>query len=222
MKKYISDNVSLKHKFPDLELIKQNYSQTFQDIFVLTMLNGKRNGTFLEIGAGDPTESSNTYLLEKVFGWHGISIETNEKFEILHKQNRTNTFVLGDALKVDYEKLLSDYPKQIDYLQIDIDPAIQFLNCLLKLPMESYRFSVITFEHEIYRLPEGSYVRGASRTIFKRYGYELIAGNISNESHNDVYEDWWIDPRIVDSTLVKMFKHDNDVNMPGDELLQAI
>ena len=34
-----------------------------QDMFVLTVLNGKTNGTYLEIGSGDPFIGSNTALL---------------------------------------------------------------------------------------------------------------------------------------------------------------
>ena len=31
--------------------IKQNHSQAYQDLFVLTMLGSKKNGRYLEIGA---------------------------------------------------------------------------------------------------------------------------------------------------------------------------
>lgn len=220
MKKY-SAAFNLKHKFPGLDAIQQNYSQTFQDMFVLTMLNGKRDGTFLEIGASDPIELSNTYLLETLFGWHGISIEMSKYYEEGHRLKRTNTFMLEDALKLDYTAILATYPKQIDYLQIDIDPSIQSFNCLSILPLSTYRFSVITFEHDVYRGENGPYVRTASRTIFERSGYVLIAGNISNESHADVYEDWWVDPTAVDPKLIEMFKRTGDANIPGDELLAA-
>ena len=218
MKKY-SPSVNLKHKFPGIDNIKQNYSQTFQDMFVITMLNGKRAGTFLEIGAGDPIECNNTYLLETEFGWEGTSIEMDEKYK--DRKGRTSTFILGDALKVDYMSILSIYPKQIDYLQIDIDPAIESFNCLSILPLNTYRFSVITFEHDVWRDRNGPYVRTASRTIFERHGYVLIAGNISNESHQDIYEDWWVDPTVVDAKLIEMFKLNREAQIPGDELLQA-
>jgi tetratricopeptide (TPR) repeat protein len=64
----------LRHKFPGAENIEKNYSQTYQDMFTLTMLNGKRNGTYFEIGAADPFHGSNTALLEE-FGWKGTSLE---------------------------------------------------------------------------------------------------------------------------------------------------
>ena len=57
----------LKYKFEGVELIDRNYSQAYQDMFVLTMLNGKRNGTYLEIGAMDAKFINNTFLLETMF-----------------------------------------------------------------------------------------------------------------------------------------------------------
>ena len=50
---------------PGYETIEKNFSQAFQDLFVLTMLNGKKNGIFIEIGAYNGQEISNTFLLEK-------------------------------------------------------------------------------------------------------------------------------------------------------------
>lgn len=58
----------------------ESYSQLKQDIFVLTMLNNKTSGYFIEVGAGDGINFSNTYLLEKNFNWNGVLIEPNKTF----------------------------------------------------------------------------------------------------------------------------------------------
>ena len=59
-----------------------------QDIWVLDILNHKRGGTFVDIGAHDEIHLSNTYLLEKEYNWSGICIEANsDTFEKL-KGNR--------------------------------------------------------------------------------------------------------------------------------------
>ena len=50
-------------------------SQIYQDIFVLYTLNWKRNGFFVEFGATNGFDLSNSYLLEKDFGWKGILCE---------------------------------------------------------------------------------------------------------------------------------------------------
>jgi hypothetical protein len=56
-------------------LLREKQSQAGQDLFVIAMTQGKINGSFLEIGGHHPFEISNTYVLEKMFDWHGWSID---------------------------------------------------------------------------------------------------------------------------------------------------
>mmetsp|Transcript_23904 Transcript_23904/g.39539 ORF Transcript_23904/g.39539 Transcript_23904/m.39539 type:complete len:325 (-) Transcript_23904:41-1015(-) len=58
---------------PDLEW----FSQARQDEVVTTLLKGKRNGYFVDLAANDATVLSNTYSLEKKFGWTGLCVEPN-------------------------------------------------------------------------------------------------------------------------------------------------
>ena len=65
------------------------YSQNGQDLFVLKKLNYKRNGYFVEIGVGDGIHISNTYLLEKDYGWTGILCESNKnKYDSILKKRK--------------------------------------------------------------------------------------------------------------------------------------
>jgi hypothetical protein len=178
------------------------------------MLDGKHGGKFLEIGAQDPIRISNTYLLETEFGWNGVSIDIDKSVEPLHKSHRNNTFICGNALALNYADILGK-TKQIDYLQIDIDPAIKSYNCLKILLMEDYRFSVITFEHDAYAGGDGPYVRDASRKLFERYGYMMVAGNITNGTPDAAYEDWWVDPLVVGIPA----SPNKNANMSGKEFL---
>ena len=50
-------------------------SQIYQDVFALFQSNFKRGGYFVEFGAADGITLSNTYLLEKYYGWNGILAE---------------------------------------------------------------------------------------------------------------------------------------------------
>ncbi len=50
-------------------------AQLFQDVFVLTVLGFKSDGFFVEFGATDGVDLSNSYLLETQFGWTGILAE---------------------------------------------------------------------------------------------------------------------------------------------------
>jgi FkbM family methyltransferase len=51
-----------------------------QDKWVIDKLQNKREGYFVDIGASDGFVNSNTYILEKKFGWKGICVEANPKF----------------------------------------------------------------------------------------------------------------------------------------------
>ena len=84
---------STKHReFYKFLLKNLNYSksQVFQDLFVLYFLKKKSNGFFIEIGGGNGVDLSNTYLLEKKYGWSGIICEPNKKNQILIKKYRKN------------------------------------------------------------------------------------------------------------------------------------
>lgn len=54
---------------------KKSYSQIGQDLKVLKHFNNKKNGYFIEVGANDGINLSNTYLLEQDYNWKGICIE---------------------------------------------------------------------------------------------------------------------------------------------------
>ena len=51
------------------------YSQWGQDESIVKFYKGKKNGFFVEIGAADGIELSNTYMLEKDYEWSGICVE---------------------------------------------------------------------------------------------------------------------------------------------------
>ena len=62
----------LEFCFKNVHLSK---AQVFQDMFVLYILKEKRNGFFVEFGATDGIYLSNTFMLEKHYGWSGCLAE---------------------------------------------------------------------------------------------------------------------------------------------------
>jgi len=63
-------------------------SQFGQDLFVLNELNFKKNGFFVEFGATNGINGSNTYLLENKFNWRGILAEPAKIFYDELNKNR--------------------------------------------------------------------------------------------------------------------------------------
>ena len=118
-----------------------------------------------------------------------------------------NKCICANATKFDYKSLFDErkYPKQIDYLQLDCDPPQITLECLKKLPLEDYRFSVITFETDLYA--GGQDVQIEHLQILSSLGYQRVIKNIKNEGNP--YEDWWIDPLVIGEHMWKQFLNED-------------
>ena len=79
-----------------LKIIEGNLqSQCRQDEWVLEETNKKRNGYFVEFGATDGKTISNTYGLEKDYGWTGIVAEANPIYKDALIANRSCAIYTG-------------------------------------------------------------------------------------------------------------------------------
>jgi hypothetical protein len=232
-------------------LIAQSKSQAGQDLFVVAMLQGKKNGTFLEIGGADPVTGNNTWLLERFFNFTGDSIEighflqfynavkadtwpTDPSFDDLPNwiqqelkdrgynpvpldliglwaDNRPNTnFHICDALNFNYDNLNSHY----DYLQIDIEPPMANLSILEKL-IPTHEFSVITFEHDIWRMTdEVRFVQKKSREFLSSHNYTLLVDDVTIQpvkgagiDDNPIFfEDWYVNKKFINQDIIDAYK----------------
>jgi len=186
----------LIRQFPGVEEIQVNFSQLHQDMFVLCLLDGKRGGSYLEIGAHEPVFISNTYLLEWTFGWRGVGIELDAAMVERHRVRRSSPCHREDALTVDYRRLAQSagLPSVIDYLSIDVDPPAVTLGALKRIPHDLYKFRVITFEHDY--TAGGALERQESRQYLRSLGYQLVVSDVSWKDW--IVEDWWVHPGLVD------------------------
>lgn len=209
---------TLKKKFKGFEKINKNYSQIYQDIFVLSVLDGKENGSYLEIGAGDEIVGSNSYLLEKDFNWTGISIDINDSLSI--RKNRSNPIIIGNAITINYKDLIFNNfinTSYIDYLQIDCDPPKNSYEILKNIPFETTSFGIITFEHDYFADNTKKY-RELSREYLLSYGYEMIVGNVGVDSIFP-FEDWWVNPKFIELEKILDFKNISNKNVCVEEYM---
>lgn len=66
-------------------------SQNFQDVFALYTKKQNSPGVFVEFGACDGIEGSNTYVLEKEFDWTGCLAEPNPVWHKAFMSNRPHS-----------------------------------------------------------------------------------------------------------------------------------
>lgn len=82
-------NLPNRHSSQLLQNFESSKSQLRQDLFVLSELEFKKDGFFVEFGATNGVDLSNTYLLEKRYGWKGILAEPAKCWHSAIKLNRT-------------------------------------------------------------------------------------------------------------------------------------
>ena len=85
-------NLEFLIEIPDRQLlawVMESQAQLWQDLFVLHELGMKRDGYFVEFGATNGVSLSNTFLLEKQFGWKGILAEPARCWHAGLEKNRS-------------------------------------------------------------------------------------------------------------------------------------
>jgi len=187
------------------------YSDAKQDQFATNILDFKKNGYCVDIGSCHSIISNNTYYFQSL-NWKSITVEIQSIYNESYASRRNGIHLNANALEVDYKKIFEDYkfPKNIDYLSLDIDALS--IDVLKILPLDNYRFKVITLEHDGYLY--GDKYRSEQRSILSSYGYLLLCSNVyveqpGYEGKEYPFEDWWIDPSEFDQELIEKIKCHN-------------
>ena len=150
---------------------KMYYSQSNQDKWVVEFLKFKKNGYFIELGAYDGIQTSNTYYMEKNLGWEGLCVEANPRvYESLIKNRTskninvalnnyvgecffTNDKITTTGIRVSCNTLdnilkENNCPKDIDYLSIDIE-GYEYI-VLKDFNFKEWNIGLMTVEHNLY------------------------------------------------------------------------
>ena len=87
-------------------------SQLYQDVFASFIISNNFDKTFLEFGATDGLEFSNSHMLENLLGWKGILSEPSPQWHNLLKKNRINTKIITKCI-------WSETGKTLDFFMSD-------------------------------------------------------------------------------------------------------
>jgi hypothetical protein len=128
-------------------------------------------------------------------------------------------FIQGGAEIFDLNQLDGHY----DYLQIDIDPTERNFE-LLKNLVPRTKFSVITFEHNVWDHTKVSQqVMNDSRTYLQAHGYTLVVNNVAvppglGKGHDNepiVFEDWYAHLDYISTEVIEAYQWiDNTAKYP--------
>jgi len=212
-----------------LEKIEGCQGEALQDNFVLSILDFKKKGYYVELGAAEPVKFNNTYILEKEYNWDGVSFDIDLNFYNKFKKTRRNEILLEDAVKFDYKTYLDLHceNKRLDFLQCDIDPTEASFYAMVNVLASGYSFNIIMFEHNIYLDPQNAGYQDKAYQLLKGLGYVRYAKNVKVVSKVkdssgtwDAFEDWYVhgDLGLGEDVLVKQ----RSINLSNMSLLDKI
>lgn len=177
----------------------KSYSQVGQDIWVLSLFPKGYKGYFLDLGCGDPVHFNNTKLLEE-HGWDGRAVDI---FDFKNQwMRRKAVFIQENALNIKNVLHRFDVNNIIDYLSIDVDTLHNNYRVLRNFIEAGYDFKALTIEHNAYlgkqfdefeRQPQREYLHGLGKN------YDLIRPDVCPEGTTDIFEDWWINTKYINS-----------------------
>ncbi len=97
---------NLPHFF---ELSRQNFAQLDQDLLAVLVSKFKRNGFFVEFGATNGVDLSNSLLLETQLGWQGILAEPGQAWHDALGKSR--------KVSISHEAVWRETGKQLEFIE---------------------------------------------------------------------------------------------------------
>lgn len=188
----------------------QPLSQVHQDIFALTTA---KTNTYIEIGAANPIKYSNTYRLEVMEGWKGISLELDmrRQEQWLEHSERKNKIYFEDAITFDYISALKEnnLDTHIGYLSCDIEPPENTFKALQQVLGQGITFDCITFEHDKYQ-SEVDYDPIATEYLASK-GYRVAVRDVYRWRKRPCYfETWYVHESIdFEETTFDVWREQN-------------
>ena len=182
--------------FNFLRKTNDDFSQSGQDQFAYNISG--LSGVYLEIGAHHPLLNSNTYNLELLCNWRGVSIENDKSFKTnWDLSNRQNEVVRCDAFDINYSLLVKqkNLSNRFNYLSCDIEPAENTYNILKKIINSGLNFDYISFEHDKYNI--GDKYEKLSVNFLNENNYKIAIKDVySRNKKNKIFETWFVHKKV--------------------------
>jgi len=205
-----------------IDCLPLSKSQLLQDLFVLSELDFKRNGYFVEFGATNGISLSNSYLLETEFDWKGIVAEPARQWHEALKDNRSvhvetrciwhssgEQLIFNEAVKAEFSTIESfthhDHQGQlrVDGKKYSVE-TVSLLDVLdaygapetidyLSIDTEGSEFQILSaFDFSRYRFRVITCEHNF--TSMREQLFELLSGHGYVRKHQQIskFDDWYV------------------------------
>lgn len=113
----VEENKKFLKRFIESFKSKSNIaSQLFQDVFASFVVGDRFNKTFLEFGATDGLELSNSFMLENFENWKGALSEPSTQWHEALKKNRFKTKIITKCIWSQSGKMLDFFMSDVGVL----------------------------------------------------------------------------------------------------------
>lgn len=214
------ENIDLLSKFIKSFEGKENIqSQLFQDVCASFIIGNKFEKTFLEFGATDGFEMSNTHMLENELSWRGALSEPSPQWHKSLKENRKNSKIITKCIwKNSGEKLdffMSEtgmYSTLNDFIDYDIK-TMSGNNDLRKkngklIIVDTISLNDVVKEYFNNICP--SYIsidtEGSEYEILKTFNLNYYRPKLFTIEHNYTENETKIDDFLITHNYVRIFR----------------
>lgn len=174
-----------------LENILHSKSQLRQDLFVLSELDFKSNGFFVEFGAANGIELSNTYLLENRFQWTGILAEPARVWLRSLSINRPHSKIETKCLwRKSDEELLFDEVESAEFSTISDFHDSDF-HAAKRINAKRYKVETISLDELLVKWEAPNYIdylsldtEGSEFEILDAFNFEKYSFGVITCEHN--------------------------------------
>ena len=198
-------------------------SQLYQDVFASFIIGNKFDKTFLEFGATDGIEFSNSYMLENRLGWKGVLSEPSPQWHESLRRNRKNTKIITQCIwsksKETLDFFMSDagvYSTLNDF--VDVDKNSMPENTALRkrngkvIPVKTITLNDVIDEHFNNITP--SYIsidtEGSEYEILKSFNFVNYRPKLFTIEHNYTDLEIKIDDLMSENKYKRVFKNLTD------------
>ena len=216
----LEENKDLLKSFIDSFKGKKNIqSQLYQDVFASFIIGDKFDKTFLEFGATDGFELSNSYLLENSLAWKGVLSEPSPQWHEALKKNRINTKIITKCIWKEsgkkFDFFMSDFGELStlnDFIESDIDAMPK--NTLERkkngkiISVETISLNDVIKEYFNNKCP--SYIsidtEGSEYEILKSFNLDTYRPKLFTIEHNFTKNESKIDELLISNGYVRIFR----------------